>query len=64
LRKRRAKQFRKEHLALERKARKMTWAEIAAPFRRAFTGISDEELDRLVDEARTRHYQRISVRGR
>ena len=33
--------------------------EIAAPFRKAFDGVSDDELDRLVDAARTRHYQRI-----
>jgi hypothetical protein len=54
------RQLIEEDLELERKARTMTFAEIAAPFQKAFAGVSDEELDRLVDEARTRHYQRIS----
>jgi hypothetical protein len=58
------RQLIEEDLELERKARTMTFAEIAAPFQEAFAGVSDEELDRLVDEARTRHYQRIAKRKR
>lgn len=56
------RQLIEEDLELDRKARTMTFAEITAPNQQASAGISDEELDRLVDEARTRHYQRISRR--
>jgi len=47
-----------DDLAQERRARTMTFDEIAAPFRKAFDGVSDDELDRLVDAARTHHHQR------
>ena len=58
------RQLIEEDLELEHKARTMTFAEIVAPFQKTFAGVSDEELDRLVDAARTRHHQRVSQRRR
>jgi type II secretory pathway component PulL len=45
-----------EDLALDRKARTTTFAELMGPGRE----VDEQELDRLVDEARTRHHQQIS----
>lgn len=46
----------REDLALDRKAKTTTLAEIVGPGRR----IDENELDRLVDEARTRHHRRAT----
>ena len=43
-----------EDLAIDRAARTTTLADIVGPGRQ----IDEDELDRLVDEARTRHHQR------
>jgi hypothetical protein len=48
-----------EDLALDRKAITTTFTELMGPGR----DVDEQELDRLVDEARTRHHQRTS-RGR
>lgn len=42
--------------------RNSTFAEIAAPFRTALAGVSEQELDRRVDAARTRYHRRTSKR--
>ena len=47
-----------EDLAIDRAARTTTLADIVGPGR----PIDEEELDRLVDEARTRHHQRVTKR--
>jgi hypothetical protein len=44
--------------------RNSTFAELSAPLSEALAGVSEEELDRRVDAARTRHYQRTSKRKR
>jgi ribosomal protein L10 len=51
-------------LEMDEFVRHASFAEIAAPFRKAYVGGSEEELDRLVDAARTRHYQRTRKRNR
>ena len=43
-----------EDLALDRKARTTTFAELMGPGH----DVDDAELDRLVDEARTRHHRK------
>jgi hypothetical protein len=43
-----------QDLALDRKARNTTFAELMGRGRE----VDEEELDRLVDEARTRHYRK------
>jgi hypothetical protein len=43
-----------EDLALDRKARTTTFAELMGPG----VDVDEKELDRLVDEARTRHHER------
>lgn len=45
-----------EDLALDRKARTTTLAELMGPGR----DVDEAELDKLVDAARTRHHQRTS----
>ena len=45
-----------EDLALDRKARTTTFAELMGPGR----DVDEAELDRLVDEARTRHHKKSS----
>ena len=47
-----------EDLAIDRAARTTTVADIVGPGR----PIDEEELDRLVDEARTRHHHRVTKR--
>jgi hypothetical protein len=47
-----------QDLALDRKARTTSFAELMGPGRE----VDEKELDRLVDEARTRHHQRTSKR--
>ena len=54
-----AKQVIEEHLELDREAREKNFAEILAPVRADFrkSGMTDAELDELVDQARTRHHR-------
>jgi hypothetical protein len=47
-----------EDLALDRKARTTSFAELMGPGRE----VDEEELDRLVNEARRRHHRRTSMR--
>lgn len=42
-------------LELDRIAQAIPLEKLAEPFVKAFKGVSEETLDRLVDEARTRH---------
>ena len=49
-----------EDLALDRKARTTTLAEIMGPGRE----VDEAELDKLVDAARTRHHRRASRRNK
>lgn len=53
------RQLIEEDLALDRKARNTTFAELMGPGRE----VDEEELDRLVDDARTRYHRQIT-RGR
>ena len=46
-----------EDLALDQKARATTFAELMGPGR----DVDERELDRLVDEARTRHHRRAAL---
>jgi hypothetical protein len=46
----------REDLALDRKAKTTTLAEIMGPSRE----VDEAELDKLIDAARTRHHRRIS----
>lgn len=41
-------------LEVERLARTMTFDELAAPFREAMRGVSEEEIDEIVNAARAR----------
>lgn len=47
-----------EDLALDREAKSRSLAEVFGPGRH----VDEQELDRLVDEARSRHYQRTKKR--
>ena len=51
-------------LALDRRARSMSFDDLAAPFRKAFHGVSEDEIDRVVDTARADYRKRSSRRGR
>jgi uncharacterized protein (UPF0128 family) len=57
-----AKQLIEDGLSLERRARSETFDDLLAPVQAAFqkSGMTEEELDQLVDAARTRHHQRTS----
>jgi hypothetical protein len=58
------RQLIEDDLELDDIARTTAFNEIAAPFRQAMANISDEELDRRVDAARTRHHQKTAKRKR
>jgi hypothetical protein len=61
-----ARQLIEEGLSLEHQARTTSFDELLAPVREDFrkSGMSEEELDELVDRARTRYHQRTSGRKR
>jgi hypothetical protein len=61
-----AKQLIEEGISLERQARTKTFDELFAPVQSRFrkSGMSDEELDGLVDDARTRHHRSTSRKKR
>ncbi len=44
-----------EDLALDRRARTASFRELGQPFQEALEGVSDAELDAIVDRARARH---------
>jgi hypothetical protein len=48
------RQLIEDDLALDRKAASTSFEELAKPFQKAFEGVSEEELDRIVDAARGR----------
>lgn len=50
----------RDRLAIARAARRKTFAELAAPMRRDFerSGMTEADLDALVDRARTRYHAR------
>lgn len=54
------RQLIEDDLALDRKARSTTFAELIGPGRE----VDEQELDRLVDAARTRHHRRVARRDR
>ena len=56
------RQLVEEDLALDHEARTSTFAEIMAPARAEFkkSGLSEQDLDALVDRARTRHHRAVS----
>jgi hypothetical protein len=53
-----------DDLVLDRKAKTTSLDELAAPFRKALKGMSEHQLDRVVDAARTKHAVRSTKRGR
>ena len=55
-----AKQLIEEGVSLEQLARTKTFDELFAPVQARFreSGMTEDELDKLVDAARTRHHQR------
>jgi len=57
-----ARQLIEAGLALERKARTTSFDELFAPAQERFrdSGMTEEELDALVDAARSRHHRRVS----
>jgi len=57
-----AKQLIEDGISLERKARSMSFDELYAPVQARFrkSGLTEEELDKLVDSARTRHHRRTA----
>jgi len=57
-----ARQLIEEGILLERKARSTTFDELFAPVQARFraNGMSETDLDSLVDAARTRHHRRTS----
>jgi hypothetical protein len=61
-----ARQLIEEGISLERQARSTTFDELFAPVQARFRegGMSEDELDRLVDAARTRHRRRTSRKSR
>ncbi len=61
-----AKQLIEDGLTLEQKAKSMSFDEIFAPAQARFrrSGMSEAELDALVDRARTRHHRRQTRRKR
>ena len=60
------KQLVEDDLAMERAARTRSFAELMAPVRAEFrkSRITEEELDTLVDAARSRYHARVSSKGR
>ena len=48
------RQLIEDDLALDRKAQASSLDELAAPFRDAFKGVPEEELDQMVEAARSR----------
>ena len=57
-----AKQLIEDGLSLKERARSKTFDELLATVRAGFrrSGASESELDKLVDQARTRHHKRVS----
>ncbi len=57
-----AKQLIEEGISLEQIARTRSFDELYAPVQERFrkSGMKEEELDKLVDRARTRHHRRSS----
>lgn len=51
-----------EDLEIDRRAREATFEELAAPFREALGGLSEKELDEIVDKARRSQKRRPSRR--
>lgn len=49
------KQLIEDDLAMDRKAHSASLQELAAPFRQALRGASDQEIARIVAKARRRH---------
>jgi hypothetical protein len=60
-----ARQLIEDGIALDRQAGETTFDELFAPVQRRFkkSGMSEAELDKLVDAARTRHHKRASRRA-
>jgi hypothetical protein len=60
------RQLVEEDLSLEKQAQSTTFAELMQPVRAEFTasGMSESELDILVDSARSRHSRRTSGKRR
>ena len=56
------RQLVEEDLAMDVEAREKSFAELMAPVREDFrkSGMSEAELDEIVDRARTRHHERNS----
>lgn len=54
-----------EGILLEKEARNTTFDDLYAPVQEHFrrSGMKEEELDQLVDAARTRHHRRSAKRG-
>jgi hypothetical protein len=49
------KQLIEDDLALDQKAKNSSLEELAAPFRKALKGASEEEISQIVAKARSRH---------
>jgi hypothetical protein len=61
-----AKQLIEDGLSLQQQARTRTFDELFAPVQTRFqnSGMSEEDLDSLVDAARARHHERSSSKKR
>ena len=59
-----AKELIQEGLALEQEARATSFDHLLAPVRKGAGPTAFQELQHLVDQARTRHHERVSTRKR
>ena len=59
-----AKHLIEEGISIQRRARTTTFDELFAPVQEQFrkSGMTEEDLDKLVDTARTRHHRRVTKR--
>ncbi|MEI8194664.1 MAG: hypothetical protein WCI73_02020 [Phycisphaerae bacterium] len=59
-----AKELIQEGLALEQEARVTSFDQLLGPVRKGTGPVAPQELQRLVDQARTRHHERMAAKKR
>jgi DNA polymerase/3'-5' exonuclease PolX len=59
-----ARELIQDALALEREARNLTFEEILGPLRSTAGKVDEDELDRLVDQARTQYHKKLGRKKR